>query len=179
MTVHEKSILLPLLPASLLVQQEPLFFGWLMYYALLSMYPLLCRDKLILQYLATLALFYLFYCSPDRRNATKGYKLSLPMKTLMALLLLSSFVLHFIYLIMKPPEKYPFLFEAFIMFLCFSQFVMLTLYTNIKPWMLSDYSPRKMSKKNVWYNVPKKRMFDVVIIFSPFILTIYEWSDIL
>ncbi|KAH7667423.1 Dolichyl-P-Glc:Man(9)GlcNAc(2)-PP-dolichol alpha-1,3-glucosyltransferase protein [Dioscorea alata] len=147
--VHEKSILLPLLPASLLAQQEPLFFGWLMYYALLSMYPLLCRDKLILQYMATLALFYLIYCSPVRRNATKGYKLSLPMKTLMALLLLSSFVLHLIYLIMKPPEKYPFLFEALIMSLCFSQFVMLTLYTNIKQWMLSDNSPQTMSKKNL------------------------------
>ncbi|XP_073104504.1 probable dolichyl pyrophosphate Man9GlcNAc2 alpha-1,3-glucosyltransferase isoform X3 [Elaeis guineensis] len=34
--VHEKSILLPLLPASLLALEEPLLFGWLMYYALLS-----------------------------------------------------------------------------------------------------------------------------------------------
>ncbi|KAJ0978145.1 hypothetical protein J5N97_013619 [Dioscorea zingiberensis] len=145
--VHEKSILLPLLPASLLAQHEPLLFGWLMFYALFSMYPLLCRDKLILQYSATLALFYLIYRSPYRRDGTKRYKLSLPKKALMILLLLSSFVLHLIYLILNPPKKYPFLFEALIMFLCFSQFVMLTLYANTKQWMLSDYLTRTMSEK--------------------------------
>nr|KYP55920.1 putative dolichyl pyrophosphate Man9GlcNAc2 alpha-1,3-glucosyltransferase [Cajanus cajan] len=82
--VHEKSILLPLLPATLLAIEEPFMFRWFTQFAMLSMFPLIC-----------------------------------------------------LYLTMHPPEKYPFLFEAIIMNLCFSQFVLVTLGCNIKQWLLN------------------------------------------
>lgn len=144
--VHEKSILLPLLPASLLAIQEPLLFGWSVYYALLSMYPLLSRDRLVLQYMALLALFGLIFYSPGGQCNTREHKLSTRKKAFMVLPLLCSFALHIIYLVLRPPEKYPFLFEAMIMSLCFSQFVIFTCYTNIKQWML-DCSSRKIRRK--------------------------------
>ncbi|XP_072998264.1 probable dolichyl pyrophosphate Man9GlcNAc2 alpha-1,3-glucosyltransferase [Typha latifolia] len=137
--VHEKSILLPLLPASLLGLQEPLLYGWFIYYSLLSMFPLIRRDHLMLQYIAVLSLFGFIFYSPDRSRGTKTNSFHIR-KALLALPLLCSLILYFIYLRVRPPEKYPFLFEALIMLLCFSQFVVLTLYTNKRQWMLLDSS---------------------------------------
>jgi alpha-1,3-glucosyltransferase len=135
--VHEKSILLPLLPASLLALEEPQLYSWLTHYSLLSMYPLICRDKLILQYIASLGVFFLVFYSPDRtfsgvRKSRLYYK-----KIIWFIPLLGSVVLHVVYLLVEPPEKYPFLFEALMMFLSFSQFVYFTFYANVKQWKLS------------------------------------------
>jgi len=149
LTVHEKSILLPLLPASLLAKREPLLFGWLVYYALLSMYPLLSRDQLVLQYMAFLALFGIIYYSPGGRCNTGEQTLSVRNRAFMVLPFLCSVALHIVYLILQPPEKYPFLFEALIMSLCFSQFVILTCYTNIKQWMLDRTGQTMRWKKDI------------------------------
>ncbi|XP_068639821.1 probable dolichyl pyrophosphate Man9GlcNAc2 alpha-1,3-glucosyltransferase [Aristolochia californica] len=132
--VHEKSILLPLLPASLLALEEPVIFKWLIYYALFSMFPLLCRDQLIVPYIALLALFLLLFHTPQGRPYAKGGLMK--WKWLIVFPVLLSIALHIIYLSLKPPEKYPFLFEAFMMILCFSQFVTIFGYTNVKQWML-------------------------------------------
>lgn len=138
--MHEKSILLPLLPASLLALEEPLLFRWLTYYAMLSMLPLLYRDHLILPYVALLALFAFTHYSPYRRCNKGGIDSSILQKVLMTSSLLCSLVLHIIYLTLQPPKKYPFLFEALIMILCFLQFVIITIYANRKQWMLLDCS---------------------------------------
>ncbi|XP_010278445.1 PREDICTED: probable dolichyl pyrophosphate Man9GlcNAc2 alpha-1,3-glucosyltransferase isoform X2 [Nelumbo nucifera] len=148
--VHEKSILLPLLPASLLAVEEPHLFGWLTYYALLSMYPLLLRDHLILPYVSLLALFILFNYSPIRRQGRKERGFLSVWKVLLITLLLScSLVLHLIYLMLKPPERYPFLFDAMIMLLCFSQFVLLAAYTNVKQWKFMSHSTSIEKEKKI------------------------------
>ena len=48
--VHEKHILLPLLPVALLGGRAPLLLGWLSTVAAFSLYPLLRRDGLALPY---------------------------------------------------------------------------------------------------------------------------------
>lgn len=136
--MHEKSILLPLLPASLLALEEPFLLKWITIYALCSMFPLLCRDNLILPYIAVSALFILIYHAPSRRQDRKEMRSFRPFVT--TLLVLCSAVLHIVYLTMQAPPRYPFLFEAMIMFLCFSQFLVLTFYANAKQWMLSKGS---------------------------------------
>jgi alpha-1,3-glucosyltransferase len=143
--VHEKSILLPLLPASLLALHEPHLHGWFTYYALFSMYPLICRDQLLLQYIAVLGLFVLIYYSPGG-NYGKGVKIPSGTTAVLSLPLLCSILLHIVYLQIEPPKRYPFLFDALIMFICFSQFIILTLYTNYKQWML-DFHPRPVGRK--------------------------------
>lgn len=55
--VHEKSILLPMLPITLLVAEEPLLASWLSPIAAFSMYPLLKKDGLGLAYACMLALW--------------------------------------------------------------------------------------------------------------------------
>lgn len=151
-TVHEKSILLPLLPASLLAFEEPFLYRWLTHYALLSMFPLLVRDKLSLPYVALSFLFILLYYAPGRRKEGEAISLT-NLKPFLTLSLLScSLTLHIIYLTVTPPEKYPFLFEFLIMLLCFSQFVLLTIYTNIKQWkLLRQFTSKDKEKKLIWF----------------------------
>ncbi|XP_057462395.1 probable dolichyl pyrophosphate Man9GlcNAc2 alpha-1,3-glucosyltransferase [Actinidia eriantha] len=146
--VHEKSILLPLLPASFLAMEEPFLFKWMMHYALLSMFPLLCRDELILPYISLSALFILLYHAPGGRKETSDRCLPANLKSFMiGFLVLCSLILHVVYLAVRPPEKYPYLFEAMIMLLCFSQFVFVAGYTNIKQWKLSKDSTLENKEK--------------------------------
>ncbi|XP_027073201.1 probable dolichyl pyrophosphate Man9GlcNAc2 alpha-1,3-glucosyltransferase isoform X1 [Coffea arabica] len=136
--VHEKSILLPLLPASFLAMEKPFVLLWLTQNALVSMFPLLTRDKLIIPYIALHGLFILLYHSPGGRQHKKETQSSFG--TLRLFLLSCFLVLHVVYLTIAPPRKYPFLFEAVIMLLCFSQFVVIFLYTNTKQWTPSKPS---------------------------------------
>ncbi|XP_004299982.1 PREDICTED: probable dolichyl pyrophosphate Man9GlcNAc2 alpha-1,3-glucosyltransferase [Fragaria vesca subsp. vesca] len=142
--VHEKSILLPLLPASLLASEEPFLYTWMTLYALFSMFPLLHRDKLVLPYLAISTLFILLSVAPNRRQDTRDTNAFRSFVTIFSLL--CSLIIHVVYLSMNPPQRYPFLFEALIMLLCFSQFTFLAMYTNAKQWMLLKHSNYKEKK---------------------------------
>ncbi|MBA0768363.1 hypothetical protein Gotri_017166 [Gossypium trilobum] len=164
--VHEKSILLPLLPLTLLALEESRSILWLTHFAMFSMFPLLHRDKLVLAYMALYALFILVYfapCGPSGRchgtktlDNTQKTKRSVDFITsitfhplVMGFLGLCSLILHVIYLTMHPPNKYPFLFEAVIMLICFSQFVLFTFYFNSKQWMLSKHLTSKDKQKKL------------------------------
>ena len=132
--MHEKSILLPLLPVTLLATEEPFLLKWMTLYALFSMFPLLYRDKLILPYFTLSALFLFLYYAPRRRQAATETK---PLKSYVrTFFILCALILHVVYLTMKAPHKYPFLFEALIMLLSFSQFVILVIYSNVQQWRL-------------------------------------------
>ena len=62
--VHEKAILLPLLPVTLLASSEPFLAAALPPIAAFSMWPLLSRDGLQLAYLATVLLFAAVVAAP-------------------------------------------------------------------------------------------------------------------
>ncbi|KAJ3682942.1 hypothetical protein LUZ60_013169 [Juncus effusus] len=140
--VHEKSILLPLLPVSLLALKEPQLYALFILYALLSMFPLIIRDKILLQYIAIISLFFLIFFLPAKSKKIKGNKIY-PKNIFWFLPFLGFVILHVIYLFLKPPEKYPYLFEALIMILCFSQFLYFAFYSNKKQWILSRFVSEK------------------------------------
>ncbi|XP_042030998.1 probable dolichyl pyrophosphate Man9GlcNAc2 alpha-1,3-glucosyltransferase isoform X2 [Salvia splendens] len=143
--VHEKSILLPLLPASFLAVEEPFVFQWFIHSALLSMFPLLRRDNLVLPYAALYGLFVLLYHAPGvRKDARVSSSIPFILKLFASA---CSLVIHIVYITVTPPEKYPFLFEAVIMSLCFSQFVLILIYINIKQWAPSKISSEADTKK--------------------------------
>ncbi|KAL9343846.1 hypothetical protein Peur_064277 [Populus x canadensis] len=148
--VHEKSILLPLLPATLLAMELPGVLSMLsMHSALLSMFPLLCRDKMAVPYMALYMLSILLYLAPCGKQHIKKH-LSRSMITFSIVIsYLCSLVLHIIYLTIRPLEKYPFLFEAMIMNFCFSHFLAFTVYTNAKQWMLSRQSTSRDKEKKL------------------------------
>ncbi|KAG6581176.1 putative dolichyl pyrophosphate Man9GlcNAc2 alpha-1,3-glucosyltransferase, partial [Cucurbita argyrosperma subsp. sororia] len=145
--VHEKSVLLPLLPASMLALDEPSLFIHFLHYALLSMFPLIVRDKLVQAYLAIYALTFLII-NASNKGQRKGRAFQ-SARVLFGFFLFCSLVLHVVYLVVRPPERYPFLFEAVIMLLCFSQFTFLAVFSNIKQWTLSkDVQPMDKQKLN-------------------------------
>lgn len=157
--VHEKSILLPLLPLNLLALEEPRSLMWLTQFAMFSMFPLVHRDKLVLAYVALYALFVLLYfapggpggrCNGRQTKKDREFISSIAFHPLvMGFLCLCSLILHVIFVTMHPPNRYPFLFEAVIMLLCFSQFVLFTVYFNSKQWMLSKHLKSKEKRKKL------------------------------
>uniref|UniRef100_A0A0A0L9U3 Alpha-1,3-glucosyltransferase n=2 Tax=Cucumis sativus TaxID=3659 RepID=A0A0A0L9U3_CUCSA len=143
--VHEKSILLPLLPASMLALDEPSLFIHFLHYALLSIFPLVVRDKLVQAYLAIYALTFLIINALNKGKQKGGGFHS--GGVLFGCFLFCSLVLHVVYLVVRPPERYPFLFEAVIMLLCFSQFIFLVIFSNVKQWTLSKAVPQMHKQK--------------------------------
>lgn len=55
--VHEKSILLPLLPITMLYNEYPAFVSWFNNIALFSLWPLLKKDGLLIPYIASIILW--------------------------------------------------------------------------------------------------------------------------
>lgn len=132
--VHEKSVLLPLLPATLLVLEEPQVVQYLIPYAAVSMFPLLRRDGLTLPYIALLALFFLLpNCPAQKRTEERKVQLS-SVKVIKICSIGGAVILHLLYLFVQPPARYPFLFEAFLTSYSFAHFLIIAIYTNWKQW---------------------------------------------
>ncbi|KAK7048375.1 DNA replication helicase [Favolaschia claudopus] len=111
--VHEKTILLPLLPITLLLSGAPMdstVFGWGVLannIAVFSMWPLLKRDGLGVQYIALTVLW----------NRLLGYNpINLPSKSFIQLLSLAVYSAaicwHMLELLILPPARYPDLFPV-------------------------------------------------------------------
>ncbi len=139
-TVHEKSVLLPVLPATLLALNEPQVLQYIVPIAVMSMLPLLQRDGLIIPYFALLSLFFLLPAHPvygpqGKPNKQKGSIVKSSALNLLPFCSISgAVVLHLIYLFLHPPARYPFLFEALITVYCFVHFLALAIYTNWRQW---------------------------------------------
>lgn len=110
--VHEKHILLPLLPASLLAHRQPTLFAWFSALATFSLYPLLKRDGLAPAYAITQLSFLAFSLS----LVTSGQALgvgggTLPMPrggvALMSASLTGALLLHALESLVTPPVRYP------------------------------------------------------------------------
>ena len=110
--MHEKSLLLALLPLTLLADEQPALVVWLNLVGTLSMFPLLRKDGLSLAYIAAGALFWAVM-----QLATGGGAPSSPRAPpQMAPLALASgalaATLHAAAAVFPPPARYPFLHDA-------------------------------------------------------------------
>lgn len=133
-------------------------------YAVISMFPLLRRDGLILPYFALLALFFLLPKSPTKssRDSTTPFILK-------ACSTVGALVLHLVYLFVQPPVRYPFLFEAFLTSYSFAHFVVLVVYTNWKQWSVpadDEWTMSASSKKINWVSGCLAAIYFIVS-FSP------------
>ena len=117
--VHEKHILLPLLPASLLAHRHPGLFGWFATAAGFSLFPLLKRDGLRLPY-AVLQIAFLCLSlglCPSRPNVTNSRApaasaaRALPLPPYVAPIMMASVagmvILHILDATWTPPGRYP------------------------------------------------------------------------
>lgn len=137
--VHEKSILLPLLPATLLALEEPELIRWLVPIATFSMLPLLRRDGLLLPFVALLWLFYLICCrssGPDLQDKVeaKGRGSDLVFRYVGVFSCTFAILLSLGYVMIPPPVRYPYLFDALIVSFCFLHLIPLVVYYNWCQW---------------------------------------------
>eukprot|EP00850_Spirogloea_muscicola_P017087 SM000143S00752 [mRNA] locus=s143:321475:323960:+ [translate_table: standard] len=130
--VHEKSILLPLLPLAMLALEEPILFRLVTPVAVFSMYPLLQRDRLALPYSALQALFQLAMAGACPVEGPSGSEAWLA--RLLPLSLAGGAVLHAAAVLVPPLPRYPYLHPALMTVYAFAHFALLFVYTNWRQW---------------------------------------------
>lgn len=126
MQVHEKSILLPLMPVMLLGPDQPIMTRWLPPVACFSMYPLLKKDGLTLAYIALMLLWGAMTwpaVGEERKErqteASRDHVEEQVSERWRSLLLMGLYVsvglavgIHAAPLIWKAPKQYPYIFDA-------------------------------------------------------------------
>jgi alpha-1,3-glucosyltransferase len=138
--VHEKHILLPLLPASLLAPRQPALFGWLSAAATFSLFPLLKRDGLALPYACCQAAALALALGPLPSPAQ--WALPRAARAAMCLSLCGMLVLHLLEASLAPPARYPDLHSvAFAAYSC-AHFVAAYLGALLWQWRARDTEPR-------------------------------------
>ncbi|KAH7442377.1 hypothetical protein KP509_03G085700 [Ceratopteris richardii] len=134
--VHEKSILLPLIPASLLILEDFSLYRGMILCAMFSMFPLLRRDGLVVPYIATFALHLLLLNVPFLEKSLSHVKERQhpSLKYMSDGLLFTGCLIDLLYLLIEPPPRYPFLFEALNSLLVFICLVLIGLHSHIQQW---------------------------------------------
>ena len=157
MQVHEKSILLALLPVTLLAFEEPVVAAWLPVWATISMYPLLRKDGLSIAYVACLFVWFAIASGIDYRStnahatdssstqastgnvgAVKGGvndKAVSGEKCLHCLSLLSvlpAVCIHAAQIAIKPPVRFQHLYDAAFVTLAFAHVAVSFVYLNVR-----------------------------------------------
>jgi alpha-1,3-glucosyltransferase len=126
--VHEKTILLPLLPISLLQAHEPWLVSWFGVTSLFSMYhPLLKREGLSFAYMTLMSLWI---------GLTYSFAPKTVLEKRLNLVKRASYVamvgLHFIDILVSPPPHLPDLWTMASVVLSCIQFFVIALYLNIR-----------------------------------------------
>jgi len=174
--VHEKSILLALLPVTLLGFDQPVVAAWLPVWAALSMYPLLKKDGLSIAYLACLLLWLAVAAPPSslrsgRQNAVQtghAYTQSKESRRLgprvggrfigvsgeqllqyaSLLSLLPAACIHVAQCFVQPPAQLLHLYDAAYVTLSFAHIFATAVYLNVSQWTLSKYLVSKTHSKH-------------------------------
>ncbi|KAJ1887524.1 Glucosyltransferase-like protein [Kickxella alabastrina] len=139
--VHEKSILLPLAPALLLINDESWAVNWFVQVALFSMYPLLFKDGLNVPY-AVLAVGWSVLrscpvCPADKQTPRIVF-------VLQWLTTLAMVALHAAHAFVLPPKSLPDIYVVLnVVFSCV-MFVMFLVYFNYRQFTLLS----RLSKEN-------------------------------
>ena len=150
--------MLPLLPITLLMHDESTLARYFPIVAMFSMFPLLERDGLTLQYFA-LILAYL--CLPiDGQNISpmihskqrtrpqhqephtaEALWTKITTKLVLGGLFVTAAVLHAVRVAVPPPAKYPFIHDALIIWFCCPLLLLTLAYLNVKQIYLSSCNP--------------------------------------
>ncbi|KAI9208062.1 glycosyl transferase [Polychytrium aggregatum] len=123
--VHEKSILLPLLPATILLLDEPVVGVWFNNVAMFSMFPLLKKDGLVMPYILAVVLWnWLFSFGWKRASGL--------VKLAKAISYAVIFGLHAMEAVVPPPPRYPDIYVVLNVLFSTSMFVVFFGYYNYR-----------------------------------------------
>jgi len=137
--VHEKSILLPALPITLLILDEPFWSGWFNNVAIFSMFPLLKKDRLIIPYFILLLMWNWMgsLAISDSYMQIMGVKLvSLRYISWVSYIVMA--VIHFLDFNIIPPKKYPDLYVVLNVTFSAGICLLMLLYFNYRQYDLDE-----------------------------------------
>mmetsp|Transcript_32802 Transcript_32802/g.93082 ORF Transcript_32802/g.93082 Transcript_32802/m.93082 type:complete len:286 (-) Transcript_32802:510-1367(-) len=135
--VHEKSILLPLLPVTMMAGREPYLAAVLPLVASFSMFPLLQKDSLAIAYTGT-NLFWTCVAAPQLLPPQRPLLCCLSVAAIATML-----VVHLVAATRPPPERYPFLYDLLMVSCSFACFAVSALYLNFKQLLLPPHPGRE------------------------------------
>jgi len=143
--VHEKSILIVVLPVLLVVFDEPLITIWFSVISTFSMYPLLERDGQSMSYIA-LTLIYLVIAYFYNLKLSSYHTV---VKLMFGLSLIGACFIHIGFATIKPPLKLPDLFPLLFATYSCLHFVLFWLYFNYRQWKCEsqDVQAEMLSEK--------------------------------
>lgn len=132
--------MLALVPASLLIPDDPLVMGWFQLLGMFSMYPLLARDQLQAAYAGLCCLFIALWLvaphadKPQLPSDIRNEAIRRSTKLVIAVWSVAALLLHLAYAFVPPPARYPDLYPALISMLCAGALSALFAYTNYWQW---------------------------------------------
>lgn len=143
--VHEKSILLPLLPICMLLNDGDFNISSVFNAAMISMFPLLERDGLVIAYFALNIFHNAIFSSMNRstvgnthfddrrKNQLENVLLCL-IRMPSSVSILLTMAIHVFVRVVPFPARYPFLSDAIMVSWAFLHFCQLLLYINLFHW---------------------------------------------
>ncbi|WIA33433.1 hypothetical protein OEZ86_006565 [Tetradesmus obliquus] len=145
--VHEKSILLPLLPITLLAASEPDCAIWGPAIASFSMYPLLVRDGVSLAYTATIVLYLLVITALVATKGVQPVTLGSRCGRLLAAAgCAGAVLLHLLQALVPPPQRLPWLHDRLFVSYSFVFIAGAMLYLNWRQWNQQGSSSASKAK---------------------------------
>ncbi|KAJ1956731.1 Glucosyltransferase-like protein, partial [Dipsacomyces acuminosporus] len=142
--VHEKTILLPLSPALLLISDEPWAVDWLVQVALFSMYPLLFRDGLQIPYwVMAVGWSLLRGCPGCPADSARIPKAVVAMQWLSTLIMVA---IHIAHAFIPPPASLPDLYVVLNVVFSFGMFMLFMIYFNYRQFTLFTTAKARKQK---------------------------------
>lgn len=137
--VHEKSILLPLLPVTMLALRAPSLSAWMQPLACFSMWPLLQKDKLGVAYLGIILahLAVLGGHPPAALNrVTVAGSNERPWRIVFSVTAIAIVVAHVAEMLVPPPPRLPYIHSLTFTSLGFVGFAGAAVYCNWRQWQI-------------------------------------------
>lgn len=145
--VHEKSILLPLLPITMLAATEPDLAIWGPVVGVFQMYPLLVRDGVAMAYIATNALYLILLTGFVPKGVLARSVGSRTWRLAAAAALGGAVLLHVLELTVSPPASLPWLWDRLFVTYGFVFIAAAMAYLNFRQWHITPVSSAAGSKK--------------------------------
>ncbi|GAM19578.1 hypothetical protein SAMD00019534_027530, partial [Acytostelium subglobosum LB1] len=147
--VHEKTILFPMLPISLLVLHFPFITWWFGVISTFSMFPLLFKDGLILPYfVCQIVYFVLGYQWVQRLEANNNKSSNLWQYSFLILNVITMVLCHILFQFIKPPVHLPALFLLLVAVVSFVHFGLTYLYFVVQMFKCSATNNNNKTKSH-------------------------------
>lgn len=132
--VHEKSILLVAIPVLMYSPQNPFICTWFVFITTFSMLPLLIKDNLLVPFISMSIIYFIVYSNIEKLYS-KQKEIS-KLNLLRNISLFGCVILTLCSIVLKSPQKYPYLWPLIISSYSCIHFIAFLIYFNFEQLML-------------------------------------------